>query len=81
MPMTTLLRLRIGQALCGLCGHVMVRHFEPSRMSLQCLVCGAETHGWSLRAGADDGEDAGDHFGDGHAGRVDVHGVFRESQR
>jgi hypothetical protein len=33
---------------CGLTGHEMVRHFEPHRMSLQCLSCGAETAGWLL---------------------------------
>jgi hypothetical protein len=36
------------QALCGLRGHVMVRHFEPDRLSLRCLACGAETPGWTI---------------------------------
>ena len=36
------------QTLCGLRGHVMVRHFEPARLSLQCLVCAAETPGWTI---------------------------------
>lgn len=36
------------QALCGLRGHVMVRHFEPARLSLRCLACGAETPGWTI---------------------------------
>jgi hypothetical protein len=37
------------QAACGLTGHDMVRHFEPQRMSLQCLSCGAKTRGWALQ--------------------------------
>jgi len=35
---------------CGLGGHVMVRHFETDRMSLQCLSCGEQTPGWSIHA-------------------------------
>jgi hypothetical protein len=38
----------LGRAGCGLCGHVMVRHFEPRRMSLACLRCGEETPGWTF---------------------------------
>ena len=34
--------------VCGVRGHVMVRRFEPGRLSLRCLVCGAETTGWCL---------------------------------
>jgi len=36
------------QALCGVRGHVMARHFEPDRLSLRCLTCGAETPGWTI---------------------------------
>lgn len=36
------------QASCGLTGHEMVRHFEPQRVSLQCISCGHESPGWSL---------------------------------
>lgn len=39
------------QASCGLTGHEMVRHFEPQRVSLQCLSCGHESPGWSLHDG------------------------------
>jgi hypothetical protein len=38
--------------VCGLHGHEMVRRFEPRRLSLRCLLCGAETAGWSLDAPA-----------------------------
>jgi hypothetical protein len=34
--------------LCGARGHEMVRQFEPGRLSLRCLLCGAETSGWML---------------------------------
>ena len=37
-----------GRLVCGVRGHVMVRRFEPSRLSLRCLVCGAESTGWRL---------------------------------
>lgn len=36
------------QALCALRGHDRIFHFEPNRLSLQCLACGAETPGWRL---------------------------------
>ena len=39
----------VRQAGCGLTGHEMIRRFEPSRVSLQCLNCGVETAGWTLR--------------------------------
>jgi hypothetical protein len=35
---------------CGLTGHVMVRQFEPHRMSLECLRCGERTAGWTFDA-------------------------------
>ena len=34
---------------CGLGGHLMVRHFEPGRISLECVGCGKQTPGWSIR--------------------------------
>ena len=37
-----------GRLVCGVRGHVMVRRFEPCRLSLRCLVCGEETTGWCL---------------------------------
>jgi hypothetical protein len=36
------------QTLCRLRGHEMVRHFQPGRLSLGCLKCGAETPGWTI---------------------------------
>lgn len=34
---------------CGVGGHMMVRHFEPDRISLECVGCGKQTAGWVLR--------------------------------
>jgi hypothetical protein len=34
--------------LCGLSGHEMVRYFEPDRLSLRCVSCGAQTPGWTI---------------------------------
>lgn len=39
---------RVAQFLCGLRGHQMILHFEPDRLSLECLSCGRTTPGWSL---------------------------------
>ena len=45
----TPLSLRLRHLLCGLGGHELVRHFEHDRLTLQCLCCGYQTGGWSLR--------------------------------
>jgi hypothetical protein len=37
------------QAYCGLGGHVMVKRFEPGRVSLECLSCGGQTRGWDIQ--------------------------------
>jgi hypothetical protein len=34
---------------CGLAGHTMLLHFEPSRLSLECSNCGERTPGWAVR--------------------------------
>jgi hypothetical protein len=36
------------QVCCGWRGHEMLLHFEPGRLSLQCVSCGAETPGWRI---------------------------------
>jgi hypothetical protein len=36
------------QAVCALRGHDMVLQFEPDRLSLGCLACGARTTGWTI---------------------------------
>ena len=39
---------KVRQFICGLEGHQMVRHYEPTRMCLKC-PCGYETRGWNIR--------------------------------
>jgi len=36
------------EAVCALRGHDMVLLFEPDRLSLGCLACGARTKGWTI---------------------------------
>lgn len=36
------------QTICALRGHERVLHFEPERLSLECLACGARTEGWTI---------------------------------
>jgi hypothetical protein len=38
------------QAQCGLGGHAMTLRFEKTRVSLQCMSCGHNTSGWTIRA-------------------------------
>ncbi|HET7697997.1 MAG TPA: hypothetical protein VFK57_19945 [Vicinamibacterales bacterium] len=38
----------VRRACCGLGGHQMMLHFEPGRLSLQCVACGAKTAGWRV---------------------------------
>jgi hypothetical protein len=35
--------------VCGLRGHAMLMHFEPTRLSLQCMSCGHTTPGWMIQ--------------------------------
>ena len=41
----------VGRAICGLSGHSTVFHFEPTRLSLRCVLCGYETTGWEIASG------------------------------
>jgi len=41
---------RAGQLRCGMTGHNILMHYEPSRLSLQCTTCGYESPGWELEA-------------------------------
>jgi len=34
--------------LCGLHGHLILLHFEPNKLSLQCALCGYESEGWEV---------------------------------
>jgi hypothetical protein len=33
---------------CGMHGHLIMLHFEPNKLSLQCSLCGYETDGWEV---------------------------------
>lgn len=45
---TEMIVARLGQAICGMRGHVAVLHLEPRRLSLQCELCGYHSPGWKL---------------------------------
>jgi hypothetical protein len=34
--------------LCGMHGHLILLHFEPNKLSLQCGLCGYESEGWEV---------------------------------
>jgi hypothetical protein len=38
----------VHQWICGLYGHRLLMHFEPSRVSMRCGWCGYETPGWEI---------------------------------
>jgi hypothetical protein len=48
LPVMQRVAIRTRQAICGLGGHRMARHFEPGRMCLRCTACGRETPGWTI---------------------------------
>lgn len=33
---------------CGFQGHLIMLHFEPNKLSLQCSLCGYATEGWEV---------------------------------
>ena len=33
---------------CGMHGHLILLHFEPNKLSLQCALCGYESEGWEV---------------------------------
>lgn len=39
---------RIARLICGVHGHVILLHFEPTRLSLHCALCGYESEGWEV---------------------------------
>jgi hypothetical protein len=38
----------VAQFWCGVHGHLIMLHFEPNRLSLQCTLCGYESDGWEV---------------------------------
>jgi hypothetical protein len=51
---------RIGQALCGLKGHDLMRHYERNRVALACSSCGHVSPGWTVDGTAPQLRYAGD---------------------
>lgn len=39
---------RTAQSWCGMHGHLIMLHFQPNKLSLQCSLCGYETEGWEV---------------------------------
>jgi hypothetical protein len=39
---------QVARFWCGMHGHVIMLHFEPNKLSLQCSLCGYETEGWEV---------------------------------
>jgi hypothetical protein len=39
---------RAHQAFCGIGGHDLMMHFEPTRLRLECATCGYQTPGWII---------------------------------
>jgi len=33
---------------CGMHGHLILLHFEPHKLSLQCALCGYSSQGWEV---------------------------------
>ena len=33
---------------CGIHGHLILLHFEPNKLSLQCALCGYQSEGWEV---------------------------------
>ena len=39
---------RVGQMLCGIRGHDVVRRYERDRVALECASCGHVSPGWTV---------------------------------
>ena len=39
---------QVARFVCGLNGHLILLHFEPNKLSLQCSLCGYESEGWEV---------------------------------
>ena len=39
---------QVARTWCGVHGHLILLHFEPNKLSLQCSLCGYETEGWEV---------------------------------
>jgi hypothetical protein len=39
---------QVARLWCGLTGHLILMHFEPHKLSLQCALCGYQSEGWEV---------------------------------
>ena len=39
---------QFGRVWCGMHWHLILLHFEPTKLSLQCAFCGYESEGWEV---------------------------------
>jgi hypothetical protein len=39
---------QFARVVCGLHGHLILLHFEPTKLSLQCALCGYKSEGWEV---------------------------------
>src|SRR3954471_21046622 len=39
---------KLAQFWCGMHGHLIMLHFAPNKLSLQCALCQYETEGWDV---------------------------------
>jgi hypothetical protein len=39
---------QLARMWCGMHGHLILLHFEPNKLSLQCALCGYESEGWEV---------------------------------
>jgi hypothetical protein len=39
---------QLSRLWCGMHGHLILLHFEPHKLSLQCGLCGYESEGWEV---------------------------------
>ena len=39
---------QLARLCCGMRGHLILMHFEPHKLSLQCGLCGYESEGWEV---------------------------------
>ena len=39
---------QLARLWCGLHGHLIMLHYEPNKLSLQCSLCGYATEGWEV---------------------------------
>ncbi len=44
----TAITRQVARLWCGLHGHLILLHFEPNKLSLQCGFCGYASEGWEV---------------------------------